>query len=70
MTPPIGTVRDVLKLVVGGAFSVDPDAAVSDLRPAQREALVWAVQEGLVDEREIALTDKGRRFYTIIGGAL
>jgi len=68
ITPPVDIVRDALGRVASGAFSGDPDAAVQDLDPQRVAALVWAITEGLIDEREIALTEKGRRFYMIIGG--
>lgn len=70
MIPPVNELRDVLKLVHDGAFDADPDAVVGDMAPRELAALQYAVTEGLVNEREIALTEQGRKVYTIIGGAL
>lgn len=58
----------MLRRVVAGDFDADPDAVVADLNPRQVAALDWAIQEGLVDDNQIKLTETGDRFYTMIGG--
>lgn len=68
MTPPVNELRTVLRMVADGAFDADPDAVVSDMPPRELAALEYAVEQGLVDEASITLTDRGRKTFAIIGG--
>lgn len=67
-TPPADQLQSVLAKVAAGGFTTGPHA-VEGLDPGERAALAYAVGHGLVDEQAAALTEAGRRYLYLLGGA-